>query len=144
MTTEPLSPRTGSSLRPLLGACALLVLVLPLLFVMGRLGVARPVVLLVPLVLVGVVLARGWRPLCASRTAAVMHAVVLLVAAVLLGGFTAYVVASAAGLSDSSVDHQIGGLLVGLAVALFAPSLWLGALGLWDHRALVAKAAAGR
>ena len=145
MTSEPTSVRTASSLRSLLGACALLVLGLPLLWVVSILGVGGLFVLLAPVVLAGVVLARGWRPLCASRAAATGHAVVLLLAAVSLGALTALAVASTAGLRDSSsVDHQIGGVLAGGLVVLVAPSLWLGALGLWDRRGLVAKAAAGR
>jgi hypothetical protein len=144
MDTTPRSAGTGSSSGSLAGACALLVLVLPVLVVASRLGVGGPVVLLVPVVLAGVVLARGWRPLCSTRAVAVGHAVALLVGAVLLGALTAYLVATAAGLSDSSsVDHQIGGVLAGGAVALFAPSVWLAVLGRWDRRILVARAAAG-
>ena len=115
-----------------------------MLVVASRLGVGGAAVLGVPVVLAGVVLARGWRHLCPTRAVAIGHAVALLVGAVLLGGLTAYVVATAAGLFDaSSVEHQLGGVLAGGAVALFAPSAWLAVLGRWDHRVLVARAAAG-
>ena len=135
----------ASSLRSLFGACALLLLVLPLLWVVSIIGVGGLFVLLAPVVLAGVVLARGWRPLCASRAAAAGHAVVLVLAAVSLGAFTGLAVAAAAGLwSKSSVDHQIGAVLMGGMAVLVAPSLWLGVLGSWDRRSLVAKAAAGR
>lgn len=144
MTSEPVSVRTASSLRSLFGACAMLLLVLPLLRVVSILGSGGLFVLLAPVVLAGVVLARGWRSLCASRAAAIGHAVVLVLAAVSLGAFTGLVVASAAGLWGTSVDHQIGAVLVGGVVVLVAPSLWLGALGFLDRRRLVAKAAAGR
>lgn len=139
MTSEPTSVRPASSLR------SLLLLVLPLLWVVSILGSGGVFVLLAPVVLAGMVPARGRRPLCASRAAAIGHAVVLLLAAVSLGALSGFAVASAAGLRDkSSVDHQLGAVLVGGVVVLVAPSRWLGALGRWDRRGLVAKAAAGR
>ena len=141
MTSEPTSVRTASSLRSLFGACALLLL--PLLWVVSIRGSGGVFVLLAPVVLAGV--ARGRRLLCASRAAAIGHAVVLRLAAVSLGAARGFAVASAAGLRDrSSVDHQLGAVLVGGMAVLAAPSLWRGALGRWDRRGLVATAAAGR
>lgn len=119
-------------------ACVLLAMTLPALYAVSALGASFGVVLLLVLPLAVVaVLARGWFGLCRTPAGAWGHAAGLVLVAVLLGGLTGYLVASGSGLRDGSIDAQIGGLLVGLAVVVLAPSLWLALLGSLDRRRLL-------